>query len=308
MVGVGPHGMLPANIRQYRRSAENAPGRGARPGPGQTGDVLSSLSPARRRFVLVGVAAALLAALGTVLAIVLTRPTPAVLVPVVAADRPGPVLLVPGYGGSTTGLSALAGRLRATGRQAEVVPLPGDGTGELADQATALGRAAAGLLARTGAASVDVVGYSAGGVVARLWVRDGASGVPVRRVVTLGSPHHGTALASLAGALLPGQCPVACRELAPDSALLRRLNGGDETPAGPAWVSVWSDVDETVTPPDSARLDGALNITVQGVCPQSQVQHGQLPTDPTVQGIVLAELAATPTVPLSTTDCARLSS
>jgi triacylglycerol esterase/lipase EstA (alpha/beta hydrolase family) len=141
-----------------------------------------------------------------------------------------------------------------------------------------------------------------------VWARDDGGRSVARRIVTLGSPHHGTQLASLAGSLLPGQCPTACRQLFPDSALLTRLNSGDETPDGPAWVSVWTTMDEVVTPPDSARLAGALDLTVQGVCPRSRVQHSELPTDPVVVGIVLAELAATPPVTLSTADCARLSS
>ena len=74
-------------------------------------------------------------------------------------------------------------------------------------------------LARTGEQSVDVVGYSAGGLVARLWVADGHADV-VRRVVTLGSPHHGTSLADLAGDVAPGQCPLGCQQMASDSDLL----------------------------------------------------------------------------------------
>jgi triacylglycerol lipase len=221
--------------------------------------------------------------------------------------RPGPVILVPGYGGSQSALLRLAGRLAATGRSTQVLTLPDGGTGDLLTQADTLDTAVRTAL-RNGAPSVDVVGYSAGGVVARLWVRDFGGQPLARRVVTLGSPHRGTGLASLAGSLLPDACPVACRQLAPDSDLLRRLNSGDETPAGPQWVSVWSTVDEVVRPPDSARLEGALDLTVQDVCPRSQVQHGDLPDDPVVQGIVLAELAATPTVALSAADCRRLSS
>ena len=38
--------------------------------------------------------------------------------------RPGPVLLVPGYGGSQAALSQLAGRLEAAGRTARVLTLP----------------------------------------------------------------------------------------------------------------------------------------------------------------------------------------
>jgi triacylglycerol lipase len=269
--------------------------------------VLGALAPARRR-VLVGAVAVLAAIAVAVVVTVVVRGSGSAVQPA-AQDRPGPVLLIPGYGGSTGSLQVLARRLRATGKDATVVGLPGGGVGDLADQARAVGAAVAAALARTGAGSVDLVGYSAGGVVARLWIRDDGRGSSlVRRVVTLGSPHHGTQLASLAGSLAPDQCPAACRQLSPDSTLLARLNSGDETPDGPTWVSIWSTVDEVVTPPDSARLDGALDLTVQSVCPRSRVPHSGLPTDRLVQAIVLAELAPAPPTRLSTVDCTRLSS
>lgn len=68
----------------------------------------------------------------------------------------------------------------------------GDGTGDLRGQAEHLGEVASRVQQDSGAASVDVVGYSAGGVVARLWVRDGGGADMARRVLTLGSPQHGT--------------------------------------------------------------------------------------------------------------------
>jgi triacylglycerol esterase/lipase EstA (alpha/beta hydrolase family) len=187
-----------------------------------------------------------------------------------------------------------------------VVSLPGDGTGDLAASAKALGTAVSAALARTGDRSVDLVGYSAGGIVVRLWVADGHAGV-VRRVVTLGSPHHGTSLADVAASVAPGECPLACTQLTTGSAVLARLNSGDETPPGPTWVSIWTTQDTTVTPPDSARLAGALNLPVQSVCSQAQVTHGELPTAPLVQQMVLSELRAGPPVPLRAADCARLS-
>ncbi len=240
------------------------------------------MSPRRRLVVIVAV----VAALGVVLAVVLLRTTrDEPLAGGVAQDQPGPVLLVPGYGGDSGALGQLAHVLRAAGRDATVLALPGDGTGPLADQARLLGAAAAAAIA-AGAPSVDVIGYSAGGVVARLWVADQGGAKLARRVVTLGSPHHGAEVAGLAAAFAPGSCPPACQELAPDSPLLGRLNSGDETPAGPAWVSIWSNGDQVVTPPDSARLDGALDIVVQDLCPSRAVGHGQLPTDVAVQALV----------------------
>jgi triacylglycerol lipase len=212
---------------------------------------------------------------------------------------------VPGYGGATGAVQALADVLTAAGRDATVVGMPGDGTGDLNLSAAALGRAVDAARKRSGADSVDLVGYSAGGIVARLWVADGHADV-VRRVLTLGSPHHGTSLADLAGDLAPGRCPLGCQQLASDSRLLAELNRGDETPTGPTWVSIWTTQDETVTPPDTARLDGALDLPVQSVCPDARVGHGDLPRDPLVQRIVVAELATGNPVELGPDDCARL--
>jgi triacylglycerol lipase len=214
----------------------------------------------------------------------------------VSQATPGPVVLVPGYGGSQTGLDVMAAYLRAHGKDVTVVTLPDGGQGDLNVQAQTLGSTVAAVLARTGAPSVDVVGYSAGGVVARLWVRDHGGGSHARRVITLGSPHHGTEVAGIAGSLLPGACPIACQQLEPSSSLLASLNAGDETPAGPTWVSVWTTHDDVVIPPDSASLQGALDLTVQSVCSGDQVNHSGLPTDLVVESIVAAELAAGPPV------------
>lgn len=265
--------------------------------------MLAGCSPARRRLLLTSLAL-LLAGCTLLVTVLLSRSSVPAGEPA-ARERPGPVLLVPGYGGGTASLQSLADRLAAAGRDATVVAPPGNGTGDLNLSAQALDRAAAAALARTGAESVDVVGFSAGGIVARLWVAQGNAGV-VRRVVTLGSPHHGTTLADLVGGLAPDQCPVGCRQLGTSSDVLARLNAGDETPDGPTWISIWTTQDGTVTPPDSARLDGALNLTVQSVCPDARVGHGDLPGNPLVQEMVLAELAAGEPVELGAGDCARL--
>lgn len=261
--------------------------------------MLNSLAPARRRLLLGVLGAVLLAAIA---AVVVSLSGGGGTRRAVAQNQPGPVLLVPGYGGSTASLRTLAAALRHAGKDATVVSLPGDGTGDLRAQAQALGRAVTAARARTHAASVDVVGYSAGGVVARLWVRDYGGAAQARRVVTLGSPQHGTHLAEL-GALLPGVCPTACQQLAPDSDLLDSLNRGDETPAGPQFYSIWTTDDDVVTPPDSARLAGAVNVTVQSICAAKDVSHGDLPRDRLVQAIVAADLVAGVPVSPTAADC-----
>ncbi len=254
------------------------------------------MSPARRLlFTVVGVLALVavaVAAAGTLRAV-----RPGAAAPAAPQDRPGPVVLVPGYGGSTSALQVLAARLHAEGRTAVVVDLPGDGTGDLRAAAGTVDAVVRAALAY-GAPSVDLVGYSAGGVAVRWWLRELDGAERARRVVTLGSPHHGTTIAATALAISPGACPEACRQLAPDSELLDRLNSGDETPAGPAYLALWTVQDRTVTPPDSGRLEGAVALAVQDVCPGRRLEHGDLPRDPAVQALVAQALGAAPlTVP-----------
>ena len=216
-------------------------------------------------------------------------------------DRPGPVLLVPGYGGSTGSLSVLAHRIRSTGRQATVVHLPGNGTGSLVTDASVLNAAVTRAL-RGGAPSVDVIGYSAGGVATLLWVREDGGVHKARRVVTLGSPFHGTSIASAAQGFVPGACPAACQQLVPGSSLLRQLDA-TRVPARPRWLSLWSIYDRTVTPPDSARLAGAINVPIQSVCPAQRIGHSQLPVDPVVTAMVLQAIGPGPARQPTASDC-----
>jgi len=218
-----------------------------------------------------------------------------------AQDRPGPVLLVPGYGGQTGSLSVLAARIRAAGRRATVVRLPGSGTGSLITDAGVLNAAVQRAL-RRGAPSVDVVGYSAGGVVALLWAREDNGSGKARRVVTLGSPFHGTRLAADAAGFLPGACPAACQQLVPGSPLLRQLTH-TAVPSRPRWLSLWTTDDEVVIPAGSARLAGAVNVPIQSVCPGHQVSHTQLPADPVVIDLVLQAIGRGPIAPRGPAGC-----
>ena len=62
-------------------------------------------------------------------------------------------------------------------------------------------------------------------------------------------------------------------------------------PTPPAWLALWTVQDETVTPPDSARLEGAVNVALQELCPDLRVGHSGLPTDPVVTEVVLTAIA-----------------
>jgi pimeloyl-ACP methyl ester carboxylesterase len=258
----------------------------------------TGLSP-RRRFLLGGLAL-VVAAVAVVAGLRVSRGQPE---PV--SGRPGAVLLVPGYGGSTAALDELAARISGTGRTATVVQLAGDGTGDLTAQARVLD----GYVNRAigaGSGPVTVIGYSAGGVVAWLWDADYGGGSRVGMIITMGSPLHGARIAAVGAAYDPAECPVACQQLAPGSALLTQLQQSAQ--ARPPWLSLWSTVDQTVQPPDSARLPGAVNVPLQSVCPGVDIQHGQLPTAPLVVGLILRTLASNHITAPAATDCADLQS
>lgn len=242
--------------------------------------MLRSLSPRRRLLLL---AVAVLAAAGSLAGLLVgLRPGQIAKPP----DGPIPIVMVHGYDGTPASFSALAARLRTAGRQVVTVQLPDRGTGDIELSAGVVARA----VDATRAARVDLVGYSAGGIVVRDYLGQPGRVARARHVVLLGTPNHGAQLAGLASLLGPQVCNGACAQLVPDSPLLERLNrlvDGLEIPAGPDVTSIWTARDRTVTPPSSAVLAGALNIRLQDVCADSEVGHGDLVRDPLVVGLVV---------------------
>jgi triacylglycerol lipase len=92
---------------------------------------------------------------------------------------------------------------------------------------------------------------------------------------------------------VPRECPTACQQLVPGSPLLTSL---DVAKSGglPPWLSLWTADDDVVSPPDSARLAGAIDVPVQSICPALAVSHTELPSDPAVVAMVLGAISRAP--------------
>ena len=210
----------------------------------------------------------------------LLRPEPPPAPTAKAPQAQGRVLLVPGYGGGTVEVDGLARRLNAQGLATQVVDID-DGTGDLRDYAGRVAQEAQDAAA-AGEPPPDVVGFSAGGVIARI----AATGDPgaFRRVVTLASPHAGTATAEL-GAMF-AECPTACQQLRPDSAVLKAL---PEPPYPLEWLSVWSDTDLVIRPAVSSVIDGVADYRLQQAC-AAPVGHADVPNHPQTVAVVVAFL------------------
>ena len=139
----------------------------------------------------------------------------------------------------------------------------------------------AGIEASTGAMQVVLVGHSMGGLVARSYLRQ-YRGAKVRRLITIGTPHHG----SMHAWLMPG---ISLAQMRPGNAWLASLNGDTDGASGVPLVSIWSWHDSMVTPQTSSRIEGGENIVLTGIA------HNALLDDAEVWAKVVAQigLAAT---------------
>ncbi|MDA0327885.1 MAG: alpha/beta hydrolase [Gemmatimonadetes bacterium] len=175
--------------------------------------------------------------------------TPGVEVPVGPATSV-PVLLVPGWLDTARDLAALRIRLIGagwpTGHVATITFA--DPTGSNRDHAIELESAIRDLMEATGAAEVDVVAHSMGGLATRWYLRE-RPGAPVRRVVFVGSPHRGTLSAHLAWG-------GGREEMMPGSAFLDTLNAAMTAPIGVDAITIRTVVDTHVVPGESATLPG----------------------------------------------------
>ncbi len=173
------------------------------------------------------------------------------------------------------------------------------GTEDIARSARQLSDFVDRVLAATGAAKVDIVGHSQGGMMPRYFLKFLGGAAKVRKLIGVVPSNHGTTLSGLAalGGLLgltPAvieACP-ACGQQITDSAFLRDLNAGGDTVPGVQYTVIATRYDEVVTPYRSAYLSGSRvkNILLQDVCLLDFSAHLGVVVDPVVERIVLDEL------------------
>jgi triacylglycerol esterase/lipase EstA (alpha/beta hydrolase family) len=202
-----------------------------------------------------------------------------------AADRPDPVVIVNGTFGPAFFYEPLAARLRHDGNQVYIFELTNLGTGDIAATARDLSRFVDGVRSATGAAKVDLVGHSQGGLVARQYVKHLGGSSTVDSLVSLGAPHYGTAVANIADFFGAGNCLgiVACQQMAVGSDFVDELNAGDDTIGSVRYTNLYTALDELVRPVANASLlDGATNVLIQSQCPFRAVGHIGLALDGTV--------------------------
>ncbi|MFI1246068.1 lipase family alpha/beta hydrolase [Streptomyces anulatus] len=209
-------------------------------------------------------------------------PHAATALPLAADDAP-PVVLLHGFIDNRSAFVVLRRALTRHGhRHLESLnysPL----TRDIRAAADLLGLHVEEICARTGHSRVDIVGHSLGGLIARYYVQRLGGDRRVRTLVTLGTPHGGTAVAPGAGIH-----PIV-RQMRGGSSVIEELR----TPAPGCrtrFVSFWSELDQVMVPVETACVDhpdlDAVNVRVTGI------GHLALPVHPTVAAAILEALDA----------------
>ena len=194
-----------------------------------------------------------------------------------------PVLLLHGYGcnsGYWAHLVPLLDAARISHACADLEPLGGDIDGYV----PAVAAAVDALCRDSGAARVVILAHSMGGLVARAYLRKHGA-AQVARVITLGTPHHGTSLANLGLGANARQMRRARTGATPESDWLRALEAQEGEATRTLVTSIYSHHDNIVAPQTSSYLSGARNIALGGV------GHVALGSNKHVLSCIMHELA-----------------
>lgn len=186
-----------------------------------------------------------------------------------SAHRPA-VLLVHGHNGSAGDWDVMMPWLVKEGFAPKAVTLNG-GDWNIRDLADQIGVHVRALKRSSAQDKIDVLAHSLGGVATRTFIKFNAGDRHIRRLVTIGSPHHGLVYAS------PGRHLTIARMLTPRGQFMRELNRPDETPGSVTYTSIWSTGDYTQWVPfASGRLIGAFNYRTTETSHSGMLTDGRL--------------------------------
>ena len=187
-----------------------------------------------------------------------------------APALPDPILFVHGWNSDGSTWNTMVGRFQADGYAASRLFAWTYNTSQSnATTAQQLSTKVNEILAATGAAKVDVITHSMGGLSSRYYTKNLGGDVKVDDWVSLGGPNHGTDFANWCFS-------TSCVEMRPGSTFLNQLNSGDETPGISRYGTWWSPCDEIINPDSSVPLSGATNT--QTAC----LSHSDLHQNATV--------------------------
>jgi triacylglycerol lipase len=247
----------------------------------------------RTRLLLLTLFAAVAALLSTTLtgtASAATNPSPGPFPPGTNACKPNalhpnPVVLVHGtFEDAAQNWATLAPYLEAQGYCVYALNYGQRGTQEIHDSAMQLKTFIEDfVLPTSGAAKVDIVGHSQGGMMPRDYINNLGGSAYVDELIGLSPSNHGT---TNPFAPYATGC-VACQEQVYNSTFIQSVNNPTETKSPVDYTVIETKYDEVVTPYTSAFLKAdngtqVTNITLQDKCPANTDDHIATAYDPAV--------------------------
>lgn len=192
--------------------------------------------------------------------------------PASAQATADPIVFVHGWNSSSSAWNTMIDRFVAAGYpRSRMVAITYNSNQSNGTIATQVRDAVNSLRASTGAAKVDIITHSMGGLSSRYYLKNLGGTAVVDDWVSLGGPNHGTNWAYACYLFSAG-----CRDMIPGSSFLNNLNATDETPGAVHYGTFWSSCDEIINPDSSVLLSGATNTGV------GCLGHSELRTDANV--------------------------
>jgi triacylglycerol lipase len=173
-------------------------------------------------------------------------------------EKPKPVLVVPGWGAPPVQTNWVCRRLEAGGFEAVGLGMPRLATGDIRDSAKFLSEEVSRFIPEAECGSVNLLGFSLGGLIARVYLSEFGGLSTVHRAVFVGAPQDRVYIAYL------GVFTKSARQLLPGSRFLEDLE--EAGPCGcpePRCLSIYLTKDGTILPSESAHLRCGYNLRLK---------------------------------------------
>ncbi len=194
-----------------------------------------------------------------------------------------PVLLIHGYGCNSGYWYPLSKKLLHAGITHHAIDME-PVLGSIDDYIPQVRQAIVRLCDETGSDRIIILAHSMGGLVARAYLKAHKNS-HIARIITLGTPHHGTVLADCAVGVNSKQMRRLGRFPHGKSInWLMTLAQSEKYAACGLFTSIYSLHDNIIAPQLSCALPGAINIPIQ------RVGHVGLAIHPTCQKLILDEI------------------
>ena len=208
--------------------------------------------------------------------------------------RRPPVVFVHGFLGDFDTWGSMSLNLKARGFE-NISQSYRVGSGSIEDQSEALAKDIARITEFSSCKKVDLVCHSMGGLIARNYVQSNYYAGNVRKLITVGTPHHGVPysgyLFGKIGSMYYNTHKIAINQLLENSRFLRNLNGGETSGyhrvSGIEYGNIYTSGWDGIVYAGSARLNMVPAYIVYDIPHSSMIGDPSLTNHPEVENQIV---------------------